>query len=120
MAKMFVRVKKDGFLFDYCEMLAKHPSCEVVAEEIAFPERFVPAHAVERLLPPVAEAAFVAAPAVRLRGQGGKKVVKEAPIVTKPEDPAQAILNLFTDDIPEEPKYTEPQLAKDAAKGFPK
>jgi hypothetical protein len=48
MSKMYIRVKSDGFIYDYNEILAKNPDCEVVPEEIAYPERFMPAQAVER------------------------------------------------------------------------
>lgn len=48
MSKMYIRVRKDGFLYEYNETLAQNPLCEVIPEEIAFPERFIPAHAVER------------------------------------------------------------------------
>lgn len=41
MSKMFIRVKKDGTIYAYNEYLARNPACEVVPEEIAYPERFV-------------------------------------------------------------------------------
>lgn len=37
MAKRYIRVKKDGFIYDYNEILAKNPSCEVVEEEEVLP-----------------------------------------------------------------------------------
>jgi hypothetical protein len=39
---MFIRVRKDGTIYDFNEILAKNPDCEVIPEEIAFPERFIP------------------------------------------------------------------------------
>lgn len=42
MSKMYIRVKKDGFIYDYNEILAQNPECEIVPEEIAYPERFMP------------------------------------------------------------------------------
>jgi hypothetical protein len=39
---MYIRVRKDGTIYDYNEILAKNPDCEVIPEEIAFPERFIP------------------------------------------------------------------------------
>lgn len=42
MSTMFIRVRKDGTIYDYNEILAKNPDCEVIPEEIAFPERFIP------------------------------------------------------------------------------
>ena len=55
MSKMYIRVKADGFIYDFNPILAKNPDCEVVPEEIAYPERFIPPAAVQR----VAEAAKV-------------------------------------------------------------
>ena len=37
MAKRYIRVKKDGFIYDYNEILAKNPSCEVVEEAEVLP-----------------------------------------------------------------------------------
>jgi len=36
--ELFVRVKKDGFIFRYNEQLAANPACEVVPESVAFPK----------------------------------------------------------------------------------
>ena len=49
MSTMYIRVKKDGFIFDYNEILAKNPGCEVIPEEIAYPERFMPVEAPQRV-----------------------------------------------------------------------
>lgn len=48
MSVMYIRVKKDGFILPYNEYLASNPECEVVPEEIAYPERFVPPAAAQR------------------------------------------------------------------------
>ena len=80
MSKMFIRVKKDGFIYPYNEIMAKNPGCEVVAEEVAYPERFVPPKAAKR----------------------------------------KSKISLETKDIPEEPAHTSPELAEDAARGWPK
>jgi hypothetical protein len=48
MSKMYIRVKKDGFIYAYNEIMAANPLCEVVSEEIAYPERFVPPKAAKR------------------------------------------------------------------------
>lgn len=48
MSTMFIRVKKDGTIYDYNEILAKNPDCEVIPEEIAYPERFMPEAAKNR------------------------------------------------------------------------
>ena len=49
MSKMYIRVKKDGFIYDYNEILAKNPECEVIPEEVAYPERFMPKEAPTRV-----------------------------------------------------------------------
>ncbi len=49
MSTMYIRVKKDGFIYDYNETLARNPDCEVVPEEIAYPERFMPPEAPKRI-----------------------------------------------------------------------
>ena len=92
MSKMYIRVKKDGFLYDFNEILAKNPGCEVITEQEAFPERFVPEHVADRVEPPVAP----------------KRTVKR-----------KAALDLSTADIPEAPPYTSPELAEDATRGMP-
>ena len=38
----YLRGKKDGFIYDYTELLAENPMVEEVTEEEAFPEKFVP------------------------------------------------------------------------------
>lgn len=92
MSKMYIRVKKDGFIYDYNEILAKNPGCEMIPEEVAYPERFVPEHVADRVQTP----------------EKPKRVVKR-----------KAALNLATADIPEAPTYTAPELAEDAARGLP-
>lgn len=92
MSKMYIRVKKDGFIYEFNEILAKNVECEVIAEEVAYPERFVPAHAIERVVPPKMQ--------VARKGRKGA-------------------LDLSTDDIPEMPAYTSPELAAEASRGMP-
>jgi hypothetical protein len=48
-AKMYIRVKADGFIYEYNEILAKNPGCEIVPEQIAFPERFMDDEVTERI-----------------------------------------------------------------------
>ena len=91
MSKMYIRVKSDGFIYDFNPVMAKNPDCEVIPEEIAYPERFVPVAAVQRL----EEAA---------KATGRKK---------------KSALDLTTADIPEAPIYTSPELAEEAARGMP-
>jgi hypothetical protein len=94
MSKMYIRVKKDGFIYDYNEYMARNPDCEVVPEEIAYPERFIPPSAAVRI-----EDAKVAAKTTSRK----KKVA----------------LDLSTADIPEPPPYTSPELAEEASRGLP-
>jgi hypothetical protein len=91
MSKMYVRVKKDGFIYDFNPILAKNPDCEVVSEEVAYPDRFIPLAAAQR----VVEAA---------KATGRKK---------------KGALDLSTADIPEAPAYTSPELAEEASRGLP-
>ena len=95
MSKMYIRVKKDGTIYDYNEILAKNPGCEVVPEEVVFPERFVPEHLVGRLESPE--------PKVKATRTSKRK----------------AALDLSTADIPEAPPYTSPELAEEASRGLP-
>lgn len=37
MGKRYIRVKKDGFIYDYNEIMARNPACEVVEEEELLP-----------------------------------------------------------------------------------
>jgi len=86
MSKMYIRVKKDGFIYDYNDILARNPACEVITEEQAYPERFMP------------EAA---------KKKATRKSKKVAPVI-----------DMSTDDIPEPPEYTLPELAEEASRGL--
>ena len=92
MSKLFIRVKKDGFIYDYNEIMAANPACEVVPEEIAYPERFIPAHAAEYVAP------------------------EPTPKATKPR--RKAALDLTTADIPEPAPYTPAELAEEVSRGL--
>lgn len=94
MSKMYIRVKKDGFIYEFNDILAKNPECEIIPEEVAYPERFVPVHAAARIEP------------VEEKNKPIRKIRKSA-------------LDLTTDDIPEAPAYTSPELAGEAARGMP-
>jgi len=94
MSKMYIRVKRDGFIYEYNDYLAKNPDCEVVPEEIAYPERFIP-------------------PAAAVRIEDAKAAAKTTPRKKK------AALDLSTADIPEAPPYTSPELAEEASRGLP-
>lgn len=94
MNKMYIRVKSDGFIYDFNPILAKNPECEVVTEEVAYPERFIPPAAAQR----IEDTAEVA------KATGRKK---------------KAALDLTTADIPEAPPYTPVELAAEASRGLP-
>jgi len=89
MSKMYIRIKKDGFIYEYNEYLAKNPACEVISEEVAYPERFMN---IEQAAP------YAKAKTSKTKKKG---------------------LDLSTADIPEAPVYTAPELAEEAARGLP-
>lgn len=103
MSTMWIRVKKDGFILPYNDYLAKNPACEVIPEEVAFPERFITPVVQEAIDRHVEPEVVAPVPEKRTKGRAGKK----------------ATLDLATDDIPEPPQYTQPELAADAARGLP-
>lgn len=49
MSTMYIRVKKDGTIYPYDAILAKNPGCEVLPEELVYPERFVKPEVVEKV-----------------------------------------------------------------------
>lgn len=73
----YIRVKADGFIYEYNDRLAVHPSCEVITEQEAYPERFIP-------------------PRIAKRGRRLSKGldlftdIPEQPVVTDPELAAEA------------------------------
>ena len=86
--KQYIRVKKDGFIYEFNERLAANPECEVISEQEAYPERFITPDVAKRIAKP-----------------------KRAP-------KAEKGLDLAT-DISDEPVYTDPELAAEAARGWP-
>ena len=88
--KMYIRVKKDGFIYPYNDLMAKNPECEVVTEQEAFPEKFIDA-----------------------------QVAEQIEKLTKPKRGAKKAALDLTTDISEEPVYTNPELASEAARGWP-
>lgn len=89
--KLYIRVRKDGFIYEYSERLAAHPECEVITEKEAYPERFI-------------------TPAVEAK-------IEELVKPKRARKPRKG-LDLST-DIPDEPVYTDPELAAEAARGWP-
>lgn len=115
MSTMWIRVKKDGFLYPYDDILAKNSDCEVIPEEVAFPQKAITPEVQEAIdrhavvddtpaaVPEPEPAAEPEAATKRPRGRPKKA----------------AALDLGTDDIPEPPQYTAPELAAEAARGLP-
>ena len=91
--KLYIRVKSDGFIYDYNERMAVHPSCEVVTEREVYPERFITPEVAQKI----------------------EEFTKPAP--KRGRKPRKG-LDLAT-DIPEEPVSTDPELAAEAARGWP-
>ena len=106
MSKLFIRVKKDGFIYEYNEIMAANPSCEVIPEELAYPERFIPPEAAQRV--------------EMLKNLPEPDPEPEVKKKAAPGRPRKVALDLSTSDIPEPPPYTRPELAAQAAQGFPK
>ncbi len=47
--KMYIRVKADGFIYEFNDYLARNPSCEVITEQQAYPEREITEAVAERI-----------------------------------------------------------------------
>ena len=86
----YLKNRKDGWIFEWDAILAKNPNVFEVTEEEAYPERFIPAEAVEKVE----------------KRRGRKRKEEEQ-------------LALWTDDIPEPPGYSNPELSAEASKGLP-
>ena len=79
--KMYIRVKADGFIYDFNEMLARNPNCEVVPEQVAYPERFIDDEVETR----IAKRRKVAKPGLDLATD-----IQPQPVYTDPELAAEA------------------------------
>jgi hypothetical protein len=90
---MYIRIRKDGFIYEYNDYLARNPECEVVSEEVAYPERFIDAEVAKW------------ADEVKTLGMRKRKT--------------KAALDLTTDEIPEPPAYSSPELNAEASRGMP-
>lgn len=89
--KMFIRVRKDGFIYPFNAQMAKNPACEVITEREAYPERFIT---------PEVEAKIEEF----TKAKRGRKPRKALDVTT---------------DIPEQPVYTHPELAAELQRGWP-
>jgi len=81
----YLKSRKDGWIFEWDEILAKNPSCYEVTEEEAYPERFIPQEMLQ----------------IATTKRKGRKAID----LSVPE---------------EETQPTPPELAADAARGWPK
>jgi len=89
----------DGTIYEWSEILTENPLVREVDEMEAFPERFIPEHAAER----------VAATKATRATKGGKAGLTA---------PAPTGLDLYTDIITDEPDAFE-EFSADASKGLP-
>lgn len=85
----YLKSRKDGWIFEWDPILANNPNLYEVTEEEAYPERFIPTEVIARV--------------EEVAAKKGRK--KREPI------------DLSTDDIPEEPAYTNEELNAEASKG---
>lgn len=98
----YLRHAVDGTIYEWHPVLAENPLCREVTELEAYPERFIPEHAVERVATAKATRAAKAA-------KVGLTVEAEA---------APTGLDLFTNIITDEPDALE-AFSADASKGLP-
>jgi hypothetical protein len=89
MSKMYIRVIKDGFIYEYNEILAQNDECEVIAEEVAYPERFA------------------------------NPVQVEKAVTNSRKRKYNVTDNLATENVPEEPTYSNKEVNLDASKDLP-
>lgn len=81
----YLKSRKDGWIFEWDEILAKNPACYEVSEQEAYPERFIPQEILE---------------VAKTKRKGRKAIDLSAPEEEQPPTP--------------------PELAADAAKGWPR
>lgn len=114
----WLRNKVDGTIYEWDRYLAANPKCEEVSEEIAFPEKFLTPGISARVaqfseeVPPAEEVAEVVA-ALELEADESAPVVK----ATRKGKKRKGV-DLHTDDIPEEPEYTNDELNREASRGL--
>lgn len=98
----WLRNRSDGTIYEWDRYIAQNPKVEEVTEEQAFPERFRPAGVAARMEDPPTEAAVAEAVASLSAGV--------APTAKPHKGRKRKHVNLHTDDIPEEPAYTNKDL----------
>lgn len=114
----WLRHKADGTIYEWDKYLDKHPKLEEVSEEVAFPEKFLTPAIKSRVaqfaeeIPAADEVAEIVA-ALEVEAEDLPPVVKTARKGKKRKG-----VDLHTDDIPEEPEYTNDELNREASRGL--
>ena len=114
----WLRHKQDGTIYEWDKYLDKHPKLEEVSEEVAFPEKFLTPAIKTRVaqfaeeIPAAEEVAEIVA-ALELESEDISPVAKSARKGRKRKG-----VDLHTDDIPEEPEYTNDELNREASRGL--
>ena len=98
----YLRHTLDGTIYEWHPILAENPLCREVTEMDAYPERFIPEHAVERV--------------EKAKATRAAKATKAG--LTVEAEPAPTGLDLFTNIITDEPDALE-VFSADASKGLP-
>ena len=114
----WLRNKVDGTIYGWDPILARNPKCEEVSEEVAFPEKFLTpslALRVAQFSEPIPDAEEVADAVAELT----TSTVEEdsTPKVGKRGRKKKGV-DLHTDDIPEEPPYTNKDLNDEVTRRF--
>jgi hypothetical protein len=112
----WLRNRANGVIYEWDSILAKNPKCEEVTEEIAFPERFLTQSHRDRLVrfaEPVPEPEELDAAVAQLI-----EATAEVPTVVKATRKGRKRkgIDLHTDDIPEEPGYSNPDIDDEATR----
>lgn len=114
----WLRHKTDGTIYEWDKYLDKHPKLEEVSEEVAFPEKFLTPAIKSRVaqfaekVPAAEEVASIVA-ALELESEDISPVAK----ATRKGKKRKGV-DLHTDDIPEEPEYTNDELNREASRGL--
>jgi hypothetical protein len=113
----WLRHKQDGTIYEWNHYLANNPKLEEVSEEIAFPEKYMTdAHRqrVAKFSEEIPDASEVAEVMAALEIQAEDIPREKAARKGK----KRRGIDLHTDDIPEEPEYTNPELNAEASRGL--
>lgn len=114
----WLRHKLDGTIYEWDKYLDKHPKLEEVSEEVAFPEKFLTPAIKTRVaqfaeeVPAAEEVADIVA-ALEAESEDTPSVAKSTRKGKKRKG-----VDLHTDDIPEEPEYSNEELNREASRGL--